>query len=98
MAADLLDKATLIDRTEIVSSVFPDEDVITDYEAIKYRSRKIHKATSLGNLEHKKVHIIFKDAEGLKRVYTTIWVQLGNHIILKERITLPVNRIVDILL
>ena len=97
MATDLLDKAKLEDRCDIVSSQFPTEDVITDYEAIKYRSRKIHKATSLGNLEHRKVHIIFKDQEGLKRVHTTIWVQLGDHIILKERITLPVNRIVDII-
>lgn len=96
MADKNLKNAVLIDRTEIANVSFPEEDVLEDTDLVKHRSRKIHRATSLGNLEHRKVHIIFKDNESLKRVHTTIWVQMGENIILKERILLPVNRIVDI--
>jgi hypothetical protein len=96
MAETNLKDAVLIDRTDIAAILFPEDDVLDDIDQIKDRSRKIHRATSLGNLEHRKVHIVFRDIESLKRVHTTIWVQLGEKIILKERIMLPVNRIVDI--
>ncbi len=96
MAGTILNEAKLIDRSEVAAITFPEEDVLDDIDQIKKRSRKIHRATSLGNLEHKKVHIVFRDQTELKRVHTTIWVQLGEKIILKERIIVPVNRIVDI--
>lgn len=96
MAQTNLNDVVLIDRTDIASIEFPEDDVLDDLEQVKRRSRKIHRATSLGNLEHKKVNILFRDVDSLKRVHTTIWVQMGEKIILKERIILPVNRIVDI--
>jgi hypothetical protein len=98
MAEYNLKDVALIDRMDIATISFPKDDVLDDIDQIKHRSRKIHRATSLGNLEHRKVHIVFKDGESLKRVHTTIWVQLGEKIILKERVMLPVNRIVDIVL
>ena len=97
MSSDLIDLAQIIERENIDDCVFPDEDVIQDdEESRKKRARKIHRATSLGNLEQQKVHIIFKDSEGLKRVYTTIWAQTMAKVILKNNMTLPVHRIVDL--
>ncbi len=88
-----LNEIQLIDRSEIPALSFPKEDVLDDDEWRKTRSRWIHKATSLGNLEQKKVNILFRDSEGEKRVFTTIWIQVGEYILLKDRVKLPVNRI-----
>lgn len=96
MSENILDEAILIDRSEILNLNFPNEDVLSDRDQIMKRSRHIHRATSLGNLEHRKVHIIFKDDKNLKRVFTTIWIQVGEYILLKERIKLPVHRILEI--
>ena len=62
MSNDLIDLAEIIERQSVEDCVFPNEEVIPDdEEARKKRARKIHKATSLGNLEQQKVHIIFKN-------------------------------------
>lgn len=98
MSTDLIDIAQIIERESVEDCIFPTDEVIPDDEELrKKRARKIHRATSLGNLEQQKVNIVFKDNEGLKRVHTTIWAQTGTKIILKENMTLPVHRIVDII-
>jgi hypothetical protein len=93
-----LDDIQLIDRTEILALNFPDEDVLDDDLWRKTRSRWIHRATSLGNLEQKKVNILFRDDEKEMRVFTTIWIQVGEYILLKDRVKLPVNRITRIVI
>lgn len=93
-----LDDIQLIDRTEILALNFPDEDVLDDDLWRKTRSRWIHRATSLGNLEQKKVNILFRDDEKERRVFTTIWIQVGEYILLKDRVKLPVNRITRIVI
>lgn len=93
-----LDEIQLIDREEIPSLNFPNEDVLDDDLWRKTRSRWIHRATSLGNLEQKKVNILFRDDEKERRVFTTIWIQVGEYILLKDRIKLPVNRITRIII
>lgn len=93
-----IDDAQLISREDILNLNFPEEDVLESREKNMKRSRHIHRATSLGNLEHRKVHIVFRDETSLKRVHTTIWIQVGSYILLKDRIKLPVHRIVDVVI
>lgn len=96
MTKEILSDSPIVSRDAIREINFPNEEVISDEENKKQRSRKIHRATSLGNLEQQKVHIIFNDDNGLKRVHTTIWAQTESKIILKGNVQLPVHRIVDI--
>lgn len=96
MSDTFLDHAQFIDRDAINTLTFPAEDVLPNREAMMKRSRQIHRATSLGNLEQRKVHIFFKDTDSIKCIHTTIWVQLGTHILLKGRIKLPVHRILSV--
>ncbi len=97
MYSDLIEIAKFVERDAVKDCVFPNDEVLPDdEEARKNRASSIHKATSLGNLEQQKVQIIFKDAEGLKRIHTTIWAQTGTKIILKDNLHLPVHRILAI--
>lgn len=98
MDSTTLTKSVLIERDSLNKCRFPKSEVIDNAEDQKARSKKIHKATNLGNLEHKKVNIYFNDSEGLKHVYTTIWAQTKDVIILKNNVLIPVKRIVDITL
>jgi hypothetical protein len=50
----------------------------------------------LGNIEHEKVHILFADNEGLKRVNTTIWGVTEDYVILKTSTIIPMERIVSV--
>jgi len=96
MTSDITETAKNIERNDIMNCIFPADEVLIDEESTKKRARKIHRATSLGNLEQQKVTIIFRDNEELKQLYTTIWAQTGEKIILKDNVHLPVHRIVDI--
>jgi uncharacterized protein (UPF0248 family) len=96
MTSDISESAKSIEREDISACIFPENDVLLDEESIKKRARKIHRATSLGNLEQQKVSIFFQDSEELKCLHTTIWAQTGAKIILKENVQLPVHRILEI--
>ena len=98
MSEQLLAKSILVDRSKVASCTFPRGEVIVHEEEQRSRSRKIHQATRLGNLEQKKVNIFFNDKEGVKHVYTTIWAQTSKQIILKDNVQVPVHRILDITL
>ena len=98
MNNSVLEKSVLVERDSIKEYRFPKGEVIEYAEDQKARSKKIHKATSLGNLEHRKVNIYFSDSKGLKHVYTTIWAQTNDVIILKNNVQIPVKRIIDITL
>jgi len=87
----------LVEKEELKNHSFPETDVLSDLEAKKNRSQKLHRATSLGNLEHKRVHIIFQDEEGIKRLYTTLWAQMDNKIIMRDANVLPAHRVVDVI-
>ena len=96
MSELLLAKSILVDRSKIALCKFPKNEVVALQEDQQTRSRKIHMATRLGNLEQKKVNIYFNDKEGIKHVYTTIWAQTSKQIILKDNVQVPVHRILDI--
>ncbi len=75
---------------------FPKEDVLKSDEHKKLRQEKLDKATTIGNLNHSKVAILFEDIHGLKRIETTIWATTEESIVLKRGSTIPIHRIVDV--
>ena len=60
--------------------------------------QQILNATLLGNNEHKKVKIIFKDDNGVKLVETTIWASGQKFICLKGGSWIPIHRILEIII
>ena len=51
----------------------------------------------LGNNEHVKCRILFRDDEGIKYVETTVWTFDRDRIVLKYGTTIPFQRVIDIL-
>jgi uncharacterized protein (UPF0248 family) len=86
----------LVTKEKIKGFSFPEFDVLSSEEEKKSLYSKIHRATSLGNIENHKVYIYFEDRGGLKKVFTTIWAQTKEKVILKKGLVIPVNRIYDI--
>lgn len=92
------DKApiTLVQKEDLDKITFPPEDVLNDSDAKNERSKSLHKAASLGNLDKHKVRISFSDAEGTKEVFTTIWAVTDKKVIFKGSRVIPVNRILKV--
>ncbi|MCT4622605.1 MAG: hypothetical protein N4A46_03200 [Schleiferiaceae bacterium] len=86
----------LVEKEWIQDSSFPQKDVLSSSQEKQKLAQKIHRATSLGNIENHKVFILFEDGKGLKKVFTTIWAQTREKIVLKRGLSIPVNRIYDI--
>ena len=86
----------LLDKKKIDKFSFPKRDVLSSEKEKKSLYSKIHRATSLGNIENHKVFIFFEDRGGLKKVFTTIWAQTKEKVVLKKGLYIPVNRIHDI--
>ncbi len=83
----------LVDKLSISELRFPHTEVLLNKHSIEERIILLHRATSLGNLDKHKVVITFEDAEGLKKVHTTIWAITDRKILLKAGRTIPINRI-----
>ena len=88
-----IDSIPLVRKENIHLLTFPTDEVLKDKNAIEQRVAALHHATSLGNLSQHKVDILFEDAEGVKRVKTTIWAITDRKIFLKGERTIPINRI-----
>ncbi len=56
------------------------------------------KAVILGNRYKNKIKIIFSDATGSKVVETTLWHASKKHLVLKGGITIPFNRVEEVVL
>lgn len=90
-------KAQLIEKEEVPNLLFPAEPINLRTEAEqKELVSKLNRATTLGNVHHNKIKIIFQDNEGVKEVNTTIWATGDKHIVLKKGVFIPINRILDI--
>lgn len=85
-----------IEKEKVVNLKFPVEDVLTSSDEIKQRRADLERALTLGNLEHHKMKIIFKDDEGVKSVETTIWGVTDKRVILKHGMVIPIHRIYEI--
>jgi uncharacterized protein (UPF0248 family) len=75
---------------------FPDEEVLTLYEERANRKRLLQRAADFGNYAQYKVAIVFADNEGKKRVETTIWDIDERNVYLKNRIAIPLHRILSV--
>ncbi len=90
------ESAVEVPKEGILDLRFPDVEVLDSASEKRERSQKIHRATSLGNLEKHKVKIYFQDGEGVRMTHTTIWAQTDKKILLKDGAYIPVHRILDI--
>ncbi len=91
-------EAILIEKEIIGELKFPAGDVLNAEDLKRERSRKIHRGTSLGNLEKHKVTIVFADTIGIRKVSTTIWAHTEKKIILKGGNSIPVRCIWDVVI
>jgi Flp pilus assembly CpaE family ATPase len=82
-----------IEKENILSLRFPNNDVLQDKDAIFQRNSDLNRAQSLGNLEHSKIKIFFEDSQSKKVVETTVWAVTDNQVVLKQGIGIPINRI-----
>lgn len=83
----------MVEKELIGDLHFPPTEVLGSQHSIEERRNILHRATSLGNLDHHKVTIFFEDSEGLKKVRTTIWAITDRKILLKGGRSIPVERI-----
>ena len=84
-------------KKELVSTLrFPNEEVLTSKEAKINRAICLKRASALGNIDHTKMKIIFKDNLGIKKINTTIWAYTEKYIVLKGSTLIPLNRILDV--
>ncbi|MFI0491388.1 hypothetical protein [Flavobacterium sp.] len=82
-----------IQKENIHSLRFPATEVLKDKMAIHQRISELHRALSLGNLEHSKIRIYFEDSLSKKMVETTVWAVTDESVILKQGVGIPINRI-----
>jgi hypothetical protein len=82
-----------IEKEKIADLKFPATDVLTDITLIKERENNLHRALSLGNLEHSKISIYFEDDTSTKMVDTTVWAVTDKRVILKQGVVIPIHRI-----
>jgi uncharacterized protein (UPF0248 family) len=82
-----------IEKELISALIFPSSEVLVCPDLRKKRLHDLERATTLGNVEHSKIKITFEDAEGLKKVNTTIWATTDKRIILKQGVVIPIHRI-----
>ncbi|MBI2968972.1 MAG: hypothetical protein HYY40_14315 [Bacteroidetes bacterium] len=84
-----------IEKENISGLAFPQADVLPTDDLRLKRREELFMATTLGNLEHLKVKIIFESAQGTMSVTTTIWATTEKYISLKGGVTIPIHCIYD---
>lgn len=83
----------LVEKEEVADFIFPDEEVLRKEDDRKLRRAALDRAIALGNLERHKVKIFFEDATKKKVVHTTIWAVTEKYVVLKQNVTIPIQRI-----
>ncbi|MFT6844545.1 MAG: hypothetical protein ACJAUV_000726 [Flavobacteriales bacterium] len=86
-------KPEIVEKEAVSNMRFPSNEVLTDPTAIKLRSTELERGTTLGNIDHYKIKIVFEDDTSVKQVETTIWANGQENIVLKKGVTIPVHRI-----
>ncbi len=94
---EVLIKPVLVEKEDVSKLHFPNDSASGTVDT-KTLKRKLSRATTLGNIHHGKIKIIFEDDQGLKEVRTTVWAAGEKHIVLKRGVTIPIHRIVDVVL
>ena len=88
--------AEKIEKEELPSLTFPKEAVHLSDEHRRELDAKLDRARTLGNTEHDKCRILFKDSEGMKYVECTVWSFDKGSIVLKYGNTIPLTRVLDV--
>ena len=91
-------KPTVIEKEIIPNLLFPTIPINKTKEEMKKLVLKLKRSMVLGNIDRTKMRIIFEDDEGTKEVRTTICAVGDKHIVLKKGVTIPINRLVDVIL
>jgi hypothetical protein len=85
-----------ITKEEVPALHFPAEPVHLSPEHRALRDANISKAAQLGNLEHTKCRIVFRDSVGMKVVETTVWAFDAASIVLKKGVVIPIARVIEV--
>lgn len=86
----------IVEKEEIPALNFPAEDVLKEEVARISRKNMLRVGMRLGNAHRRKIKIHFEDAEGLKKVETTIWATTEKNVVLKRGALLPIHRIREV--
>ncbi|TND09228.1 MAG: hypothetical protein FD123_1631 [Bacteroidetes bacterium] len=86
----------VIAKEQVANLRFPSGEVLQKAEERVRRRAELDRALVLGNVDHNKVRIIFRDSEGLKQVETTIWAVTEERVILKSGMVIPIRCIMEI--
>lgn len=89
-------QAVEVKKEQVPLLHFPNDPVLLDAAHHEALEQKVRHALALGNNEHSKCRILFKDDHGLKFVDTTVWSFDGEHIVLKASVTVPFRRVIDV--
>ncbi|HMW97144.1 MAG TPA: hypothetical protein PL010_14435 [Flavobacteriales bacterium] len=85
-----------IEKEDVPALHFPVEPVHLSDEHLRLRDANIGRAMQLGNLEHTKCRIVFRDSVGMKVVETTVWAFDAERIVLKKGISIPIDRVIEV--
>jgi hypothetical protein len=91
-------KPTIVEKEIIPSLLFPSQPLNKSKEEMKKLIQKLKRSMMLGNIDRTKMRIIFEDSEGAKEVRTTVWAVGDKNIVLKKGVTIPINRLIDVIL
>lgn len=91
-------KPTVIEKEIIPNLNFPNQPLDKTKDEMKKLVLKLKRSMILGNIDRTKMRIIFEDNEGVKEVRTTIWAVGDKNIVLKKGVTIPINRLRDVIL
>ena len=91
-------KPTVIEKEIIPNLLFPTKPLGKTKEEMKKLVLKLKRSMILGNIDRTKMRIIFEDNESVKEVRTTIWAVGDRNIVLKKGVTIPINRLIDVIL
>lgn len=83
-------------KEQVADLHFPSDEVLPLHEQQVERKRLLKRALDFGNYALYKVAILFEDHEGLKRVETTVWDVDNENVYLKDDISIPLRRILEV--
>jgi hypothetical protein len=86
-----------IEKEEISALQFPSNDVLQNEERKVERSKKLIRASILGNLEKEKCKILFRSSKGHNYVETTIWAVTDKYVCLKGGVAILITAIIEVI-
>ena len=88
--------AEKIEKEDLPGLSFPKDPVNLSAEHRHELDAKLERARTLGNTDHSKCRILFKDSTGLKYVETTVWSFDAGNIVVKYGHIIPLPRVLDV--